>query len=383
MVVVLGRPKELTCKSFLLFVHEDADARQSPAEFRCAGKMLCKCRGAFRLVNKFSGIQNSVWIQRVFEAAMQLARHVAGRLGPPAFFGQADPMFACNDATPRKDLREEIVQSALDVFAHRGVAIVTVCHDVDVNVAVPSVTKAGDRKSVLNLKCLREFHEIDEMTPRHDHILVKLRQAARAQLIAKLTAQCPESFGIDLTDGYLQCIWFSLLEQLANSRGFAANTFLLSVNIDEQMRVTLGHKHFAQIPSRCFQREMIGDFQRRRQKSSRENRLHGFGGLPRNCKRSRQSRARRWKRKQTQRDLSHHAEHSFRADKQTYQVESRLVLVHATACSQHFATGQYHFEADYVISRYAVFQTTRPACVCGDISANSAILHARRVRRIE
>src|SRR5207248_9671414 len=108
MVVVLGRPKELTCKSFLLFVHEDADARQSPAEFRCAGKMLCKCRGAFRLVNKFSGIQNSVWIRRVFEAAMQLARNVGCAVSTFALSVQADAQIRFNHGHTRYDLLEEI-----------------------------------------------------------------------------------------------------------------------------------------------------------------------------------------------------------------------------------------------------------------------------------
>jgi hypothetical protein len=35
----------------------------------------------------------------------------------------------------------------------------------------------------------------------------------------------------------------------------------LSIEIDEQMCVPLGHKHFAQVASRRFQREVIGDFE--------------------------------------------------------------------------------------------------------------------------
>ena len=54
---------------------------------------------------------------------MQFARNVAGRVRPPAFFSQTDPVFACNDATPGQDLYEEIVERVLDFFAHCCVAI--------------------------------------------------------------------------------------------------------------------------------------------------------------------------------------------------------------------------------------------------------------------
>jgi len=103
---------------------------------------------------------------------MKAPRNFAAGFRPPAFLGQTDPVFACNDAAPSQHLCEEIVERVLDLFAHRGVAIVTIGHDVDVNVAVPCVTETGNRKSILRLQCLREFHEIDQMTARHDHILV-------------------------------------------------------------------------------------------------------------------------------------------------------------------------------------------------------------------
>jgi hypothetical protein len=41
-----------------------------------------------------------------------------------------------------------------------------------VNVAVPGVTKAGDRKCVLSLERFREFHEVDQTTPWYHHVLV-------------------------------------------------------------------------------------------------------------------------------------------------------------------------------------------------------------------
>ena len=103
---------------------------------------------------------------------MQIARHVAGCLRPPTLLGQADPVLACNDATPGQHLCKEIVERVVDSFAHSSVAIVTVCHNVDVNIAIPGVTKAGNRKSILSLHGFGEFHEIDQTTARHDYILI-------------------------------------------------------------------------------------------------------------------------------------------------------------------------------------------------------------------
>src|SRR4029077_6669508 len=157
---------------FFMFRLRGRGCASIAAEFGCAGKMLAECRWGFRLVNKFSRIYDSVWIECLFEPPMQFTRHVAGRLGPPAFFGHPDSVLAGNYAAPGQHLCEKIVERVLDFFAHNCVAIVTVCHDIDVNVSVPGVTETGDWKSILILQCLREFHEIDQTTAWHDHILV-------------------------------------------------------------------------------------------------------------------------------------------------------------------------------------------------------------------
>ena len=38
--------------------------------------------------------------------------------------------------------------------------------------AVPGVAEAGDRKSMFRLQLFGELHQIDQMTARHDHVLV-------------------------------------------------------------------------------------------------------------------------------------------------------------------------------------------------------------------
>ena len=52
---------------------------------------------------------------------------------------------------------KKVVERMIDFFSHRGVAIVTVSHDVDMNVAVTSMTKAGDGKSMPGLQRFCEF----------------------------------------------------------------------------------------------------------------------------------------------------------------------------------------------------------------------------------
>ena len=89
------------------------------------------------------------------------------------------------------------------------------------------------------------------------------------------------------------------------------------------------------------------------------------------------------KREQTERDLCDHAEHAFRAHKQTDQIEAGFIFVDASAGAQHIAVAEYHFEADHIIAGHTVFQTARAARVRRDISADGAIFHARRIRRRE
>src|SRR5689334_21866346 len=101
--------------------------------------------------NKFSRIQNVIWIKSLFQPPMHVTHCLAGRLWPPAFLCQTDPVFASNDTTPRQYLSEKIIERMLNFFAHGVVAIVSVRHDIDVNVAVAGMAEARDRKSVLCL----------------------------------------------------------------------------------------------------------------------------------------------------------------------------------------------------------------------------------------
>jgi hypothetical protein len=147
-------------------------SQQKLQKYPCA---VTTVRGRVPESKKFPGIQNSVGIERLFEPMMKITRYLTCRVRPPALLCQTDSMFACDHAAPRQHLLKKIVERAFDGSAHSGVTIIAVCHDVDVNITVPSVTKAGDRKSMLRLQLLGEFHQIDETTARHDHVLVQFR----------------------------------------------------------------------------------------------------------------------------------------------------------------------------------------------------------------
>ena len=77
-------------------------------KFRCG----CLRRGWRASADKFSRIQNPVWIQRVLERGVNAAAHVARRLRPPAFFCNADAVLAGDDTAPVQHLFKQLIQRA-------------------------------------------------------------------------------------------------------------------------------------------------------------------------------------------------------------------------------------------------------------------------------
>src|SRR5436309_16124303 len=145
--------------------------RPSQQELQEYSRAVIKC-GRIRESKKFARIQNPVRIERLLEPTMKIARHLTRRFGPPPFFCQTDSVFACDHAAPRQHLRKKIVERALDPLTHSSVPIVAVCHDVHVNIAVPSVAEASNRESMFRLQLLSELHQIDQMTARDNDALV-------------------------------------------------------------------------------------------------------------------------------------------------------------------------------------------------------------------
>src|SRR4051812_33762249 len=127
-----------------------------------------------KLVQKFAGIQNPTGIKKLLQIAVKLTRNIRGGLRPPAFFGQANSMFARDDTTPGQHLGEQFVQGAFDPRTNSR-RFVVCGHDVDVNIAIARMTEAGDREPVLTLQGSGEVDKIDNPAARDDHILVQFR----------------------------------------------------------------------------------------------------------------------------------------------------------------------------------------------------------------
>ena len=91
------------------------------------------------------------------------------------------------------------------------------------------------------------------------------------------------------------------------------------------------NRHAAIVP-RCLQGKGVGNFERRRQKSCSENFLHGRGRLRHASANAADSVARAGGNgSNSKRNLSNHAKHSFRSDKEADQIETGLVLMDASA----------------------------------------------------
>src|SRR5947199_4865824 len=98
-----------------------------------------------------------MWIKRVLELAMQTTHDFARCVWPPPFFCQTDSVLARDYAAPRQHLRKKIVERLFHFVAHDRVTIISIRHDVHMNVAVAGVTETGDGKSVFFLKRSCEF----------------------------------------------------------------------------------------------------------------------------------------------------------------------------------------------------------------------------------
>ena len=68
-----------------------------------AGKNAC-CRA--RLLDEFAGVQDSIRVQGALNGLVESAGLPGNGHGPPALFGEADPMFAGDRSAPGNDLPE-------------------------------------------------------------------------------------------------------------------------------------------------------------------------------------------------------------------------------------------------------------------------------------
>lgn len=120
---------------------------------------------------EFAWVEEAAGIEGVFDGLMEGAAGVVDGVGEPAFFGDADAVFAADDAAEAEDVAEEIVEG--NVCAGALIRVLHVWdHDIDVNVAVAGVTEAGDREAAADLEGGGEFDEVDEPAAGDDDVFV-------------------------------------------------------------------------------------------------------------------------------------------------------------------------------------------------------------------
>ena len=89
-------------------------------------------------------------IEGAFDFGVEGAEGGGGRRVPPRFFGKSNAVLPTDDATHGEDSLEKLVEDSVHM------TIVRLCpnrgHQVDVNVAVSRMTKAGNRHAMLLLK---------------------------------------------------------------------------------------------------------------------------------------------------------------------------------------------------------------------------------------
>ena len=101
-------------------------------------------------------------------------------------------MLPTDNAAHGKDSLEKLVENTVHpaivrLRPSRG-------HQVDVNVAVARMTKAGNRHAMLLLKPRGQPKQIHYPTPRNGDIFIQFHEARIAQGVAKASANLPDLF---------------------------------------------------------------------------------------------------------------------------------------------------------------------------------------------
>ena len=98
----------------------------------------------------FTRIEEVSGVEGVLDLVVEMAEGRGGGGVPPRFFGKTDAVFSTDDASHGEDSLEKLVENTVHpaivrLGSSRG-------HQVDVNVAVARMTKAGNRHTILLLQ---------------------------------------------------------------------------------------------------------------------------------------------------------------------------------------------------------------------------------------
>ena len=122
--------------------------------------------------NKFSWVEDSLGIEGLFEGSVNGSTDGRGCLRPPPFFRQSDSVFPSNDASPFENFGKEFIESLGNLFFDWTAFVVARGHEVDMNISISSVAKAGDWKAVFFSEFFGKKGEVSESTTGDNDIFV-------------------------------------------------------------------------------------------------------------------------------------------------------------------------------------------------------------------
>ena len=170
-------------------------------------------------------------VEGAFDLGVEVAEGRGGGYFPPRLFGEADSVFATDDPAHSENLLEKFVENTVHPAivrfgSHRS-------HEVDMNITIPGMAKAGNGNSILLLKAGSTPKEIHNTTPRNGDVLIEFNEARVAQGVTKASANLP-----DLLASYVAVCIDDLgcggTKNLSRRREFAFDRGGLAVKLDDE-----------------------------------------------------------------------------------------------------------------------------------------------------
>ncbi len=294
------------------------------------------------------------------------------RIRKPTLLGQTHPMFPGDDAVVPEDPLEEEVESFVGVSPDHGILVV-VHHQVGVDVAVTGMSEAGHRDACLLLQPAGELHQLDQLGAGHHHVLVELGETGVAQRVGKIAAQLPDRLAGLVVGVVLDGEGLELIQQIGEFHALAVDRRPSSIDLDDEMGVTVREGSRAKVVARSVQREAVRDLEGGRKVPRVENALHGVSGPGEFPEGGGQHGATLGVGNETEGGFADHSEHPFGTDHEADQVEAGLVLVAARAGAEDGAVGQDRLESEHVGTGHPVLQAAWSPGIGGDVAAQRTL----------
>jgi len=284
--------------------------------------------------HKLSRVEDSLGIEGLFEGRVDGATDGRGCLRPPPFFGESDAVFPRNDAPPFENFGKEFIESLGDLFFDGTAFVVASGHEVDMNISISSVAKAGDGEAVFFSEFFGKKGEVSESTTGDNDIFVELWQAGCFEGLGKCAAQIPEFLASEFAKGGFHSAGVQFLEEVGEGFHFTGDRGFLAIEIQKEMSAAAGGEDFSEVGAGGCQSEGIGDFEGGGKKAFGKNGLDGIGSLAEGAETGGEGRAcgREWE--EAEGGFGDHAEETLASDKHPDEIEARLIFVSTAASSE-------------------------------------------------